>query len=364
MKIGSRIAMGLYRVLLAFYPREFRSDFGEEMQADFQTALFETQDSVGKHTWQLLWREFYDWPGSVWREHLRARRIKMPSNGFIDEKPLERSELLAAMMLFLLPMISILLNTWIHLPNWANILLVFTFWGCIIFSVGLAVVRKIPRWSLSYLGALLVIVLLFAQFDRAWTWTYPYFIQSFGSRSTWPLGVRILYSGGGALSVMLLILLSGIVLVGILSLFPITRKLWHRIRVDWTQISFLIYGSLVFLVSIAFEEFQYDEISKFIAWICIAMGAWLYLRSNETRQRILALLGGVTGAMWVIAISYWVLIPLQNWPNRYAKDLRWTDTGTAFIGWIFFLLIMTTPALLNLLPYIPPPNIEEDAVSK
>jgi len=284
----------------------------------------------------------------------------MTSNGFVDNKPLQRRELLAALILYLLPMVSILLSTGINFPNWANILLVCFFWGCIIFAVGLAVTKRLPRWSLPYLGVLMVIGLLFAQFDRAWTWTYPYFIQSFGSRSTWSLGIRIIYGTGGALSMMLIILVSAIVLVRILSLVPITRKLWHRIRSDWTQLSFLIYGSLVFFVSIAFEEFQYDELSKIIAWISLALGAWLYLRSNEIKQRILALIGGSTGAMWTIAISYWVLIPLQNWPTRYANDFRWTDTSTAILGWVCFLLIMIAPSLLNFIPYSPPPDVQEN----
>jgi hypothetical protein len=329
------------------------------MQADFQSALIEIQHAHGKGTCILFWREIHDLPGAIWQAHLRAR-MKMSSNRFDGEKTLRSSELLAAMMLFLLPIVSILFTTGINLPNWANILLVFTFWGCIFFSVGLAVTKRLPRWSLPYLGVLLVIGLLFAQFDRVWTWTYPYFIQAFGSRPTWPFGIRIIYGGGGALSMMLLILASAIMLVGILSLFPATRKLWYRIHSDWTQLSFLIYGSLVFFVSIAFEEFQYDELSKLIAWISLALGAWLYLRSNGLRQRILALLGGATGAMWVIAISYWVLIPLQNWPTRYANDFRWTDTGTAIIGWICFILILIAPVLLNLLPYTPTPDIQDD----
>lgn len=360
MNSWARVAMRLYRVLLAFYPGEFQSVFGEEMQDDFQSALVEIQHTSKERIWQLLWREFRHWPSSVLREHLLVRRMNMTSNGVADERPLQRSELLAAMILFLLPIVSIFFTTGISLPNWANILLVFTFWGCILFSIGLAVTKRLPRWSLPYLGALLVIGLLFGQFDRAWTWTYPYFIQAFGSRSTWPLGIQIIYGGGGAFNMIFSILVSALVLVGILSLLPITRKIWLRIRSDWTQLSFLIYGSLVFLVSIAFEEFQYDEISKFIAWICLALGAWLYLRSNDKRQRILALLGGATGAMWIIAISYWVLIPIEDWPTRYTKDIRWTDTGTAIIGWVCFLLAMMAPALLNLLPYDQRSDIEED----
>ena len=364
MNTWARLATKLYRLLLAGYPEKFRSEFGAEMQDVFGTVLEDAQRASGERPWQLFWRELRDWPRTIVREHLQARRRKMPSNGFVDEKPLQRSELLAAMMIFLIPMFSIFLTTGIRLPNWADILLVFLFWGCIIFAVGLAVARRLPRWSLSYMGVLMMIGFVFVRFDRVWTWTFPYFIQAFGPRSAWPLGVRIIYSGGGALSTTFSILVSALILVSVLRLFPITRKIWHRIRRDLTQLSFLIYGSLVFFIIIAFEEFQYDEIPKFIAWSCLALGAWLYLRSRGKRQRMLALIGGATGGMWVIAISYWVLIPLQDWQSRYSlismRDLRWTDTSTAIIGWICILLAMMAPALLNLLPIQQRSDIQED----
>ena len=99
--------MRLYRVLLAFYPSEFRVTFGEEMQDGFQSALTETQNPGGEQPWQLFWREFRDWPGSVLQEHLRVRRKQMASIGFTEEKPPVRAELLAAMIIFLLPILSI-----------------------------------------------------------------------------------------------------------------------------------------------------------------------------------------------------------------------------------------------------------------
>jgi hypothetical protein len=359
--------MWLYRSLLAFYPRGFRSVFGEEMQDDFQTALTETQRAGGLGVWQLLWREFRHWPGSVWREHLRARRMKMPSNGFVDEKSLTRSELLAAMVIFLLPMLSISLTRWLYLPQWIQVVLTFLFWGCTIFSVGLAVARRMPRWSLSYLGFLLIIsIIIFGQFDRAWTWTYPYFIQSFGPRSMWPLGIRIIYGAGGVLTFIFSILFGALILVSFLRLFPYTRIIWQRIRTDWTQLSFLLYGSIVFLVIFAFEEYRYDDIWKLAAWASLAVGAWLYLRAKGQKQRILTLICGATGAMWIIAIGTWVLIPLQDWQERYSlismQDLRWTDTSIAIIGWICILLAMMAPALLNFLPHTPP-NVQKDVAS-
>ena len=291
----------------------------------------------------------------------------MFSNRPLTEKPLTRSELLAAMMIFLLPMISIFLTIWLLLPQWANIILVIIFWGCIIFAVGLAIVKKLPRWSLSYLGFLIAVGLVLSRFDQAWTsWIYPIFIESYGPRSMWPLGIRIIYSGIGALVYAFSLLLGALILVNLLRLIPFTRRIWQRIRADWTQLSFLIYGSLVFLISIAFEEYQYDEIWKIGAWVSLAIGGWLFMRAKVQKQRILTLIGGTTGALWIVAIGTWVLIPLQDWESRYSlitmQNLRWTDTSMILIGWICFLLVMIAPALLNFLPQTPPPDVQENVV--
>jgi hypothetical protein len=354
MSNWGHLFLRLYRVLLAFYPAGFRSKFGEEMQADFQIALAETQRIGGIGVEQLLWREIRYWPGSVWREHLRARRMKMPSTGFIEENPLTRSELLAAMVIFLLPILSISLTIWLYLPQWIQVVLTFLFWGFTIYSVGLAIARRMPRWSLSYLGFLLIIGTIVGRIDRVWTWIYPYFIQSFGARSMWPLGIRIIYGAGGALTFIFSILFGALILVSFLRLIPYTRIIWLRIRTDWTQLSFLIYGSIVFLVIFAFEEYRYDDIWKLAAWASLAVGAWVYLRAKGQKQRILALICGATGAMWIIAVGTWFLIPLQDWQARYSliamQDLRRTDTSVAIIGWICILLAMIAPALLNLLP--------------
>jgi hypothetical protein len=137
-------------------------------------------------------------------------------------------------------------------------------------------------------------------------------------------------------------------------LIPYTRIIWLRIRTDWTQLSFLLYGSIVFLVIFAFEEYRYDDIWKLAAWASLAVGAWVYLRAKGQKQRILALICGASGAMWIIAVGTWFLIPFQDWQARYSliarQDLRWTDTSVVIVGWICILLAMIAPALLNLLP--------------
>lgn len=359
MNIWIRLTTRLYRFLLAFYPAEFQAKFGEEMQADFRSALTETQHSRSEHFLQLSWREMRDWPGSVFQEHLRARRRKMSSNGYFEEKPLQRRELLAAMIFFLLPVFTILAVTDTNSPQWMDYILLILFWGCIIFAIGLAISRGLPRWSLPYLGFVSMVGIILIRPDRIWGWIYPYFIESFGLRSVWPISIRIIYVGIFSFIMTLMILLGALMLVNLLRLLPYTRGVWRHIRADWTQLSFMLYGGLVFSILLTFDEYRHDEIWKFFAWSSLALGAWIYLRVKGQKRRILALISGATGAMWLVAIAKWVLIPLQKWPSGYpvypSEITRWVETGSAIVNWVLVLLLLTAPALLNFLPLAPEP---------
>jgi len=363
LNIWARLLLKLYRVLMALYPAEFRDRFGEEMQDDFQSALIEAQSPHGAPPLQLAWRELRDWPGSVWREYLRAGRNKMFSNRVMDEKPLQRKELLAAMTFFLLPVFSILLVTDTNSPQWKDYILLLLFWGSIIFAVGLAISKRVPRWSLPYLGFISIVGVILTRTDRIWSWIFPYFIKSFGSRTIWPLSVRIIYVGIFGFIMMVMILLSALLLVNLLRLLPYTRGIWKRIRADWTQLSFMLYGGLVFYILLLFDEYRYEEVWKFIAWTCLALGAWFYLRAKEQLRRILALTLGATGAMWIVTLAKWILIPFQMWPNGYpiapSETTRWLETSSAMLDWVFLLIMLLAPALLNLLPTPTNPDAKE-----
>jgi len=364
MKRLTQWVLRLFTWLLRLYPRPFRDEFGEEMAAVFIEAAREAGEQGWLSLASVCLREICDWPGSIFREHLQARRKQMPMDGFIEEKPLSRSELLAAMIIFLLPLFSILALTGISLSQWMNYVVLVLFWGSLIFALGLAIIKRLPRWSLPYLGVVLMPGIIISLAPLFAGWIYPYFIQSFGPRSYWSLPVRISYGGISAFILLFSVLLGALVLVNLLRLLPYTRGVWQRIRADWTQLSFMLYGGLVFAIILAFEEYRYEELGKFTAWICLALGAWLYLRAKGKKQRILALIGGASGALWIVALAQWTLIPLQKWPMGYpvspSETTRWTETSNTIIGWAWILFMLMAPALLNLLPSSPPPTVRED----
>lgn len=368
MSLLVRLATRIYRLMLACYPAGFRAEFGAEMQMVFSTVMREVQRSGKDKFWKLVWREFRGWPGSVLQAHLQARRNKMAvQDQFTPTRP---AELLAALTIFLIPTIATLLVMIVgagnmnKLPKWLDIILVIFFLGSLTAAFGFAIIRGLPRWSLSYLGFFLMLGIILARYDRIWSWIYPHFIQSFGPRSNWQLAVRISYVGVFEFIMLFSILLSALILVNLLRLLPYSRGVWQRIRADWTQFSFVFYGGLVFGILLAFDEYHYDQIWKFLAWICLALGAWFYLRVRKQKQRILALMGGATGAMWIVALAKWVLIPFQKWPDGYpvapSQATRWVETSSAMIGWGWILIMLLAPALLNLLPTSPPQNVQEE----
>lgn len=358
MSVWAHLTTRVYRVLLAFYPSGFRAEFDEEMQDVFATALTEAQRRGGERPWRLFWCEIRGWPGSVLREHLRARRREMASNGLVKEKPLLRIELLAALIIFLLPLLwplfGILAATGNSLPRWVDTTVLVLLLGVVLSALGLAIVKGLPRWSLSYLGFVLMLGFILSRYDRIWGWIYPFFIQSFGPRSVWPLQIRIFYVAVFDFIVFFSILLGALILVNLLRLLPHTRGVWQRIRADWTQLSFLLYGGLVISTMLLFDEYHHANLWQLVAWSCLALGAWLYLRAKRKKQRILALICGATGAMWIVALAKWVLIPLQKWPTGYpvspSEATRWVEVGSAMIGWVWILVMLLAPALLSLLP--------------
>lgn len=288
------------------------------------------------------------------------------------KKPLPRSEWLAAMVIFifplLIPIFSFLDSIGAGLPGWLPTLIMILFWALAVCALALAIFKGLPRWSLSYLGFYLMLGILLARYDGIWVaWIFPGFTGAFGPRSLWPLAVRIGYGAVIGFIVLFSILLGALILVNLLRLLPEYGDLWGRVLADWTQLSFVLYGGLVPGILFTFDEYHYIHIWLFLAWTSLALGAWLYLRAQKRKQRILALMGGATGAVWIVALAKWVLIPLQNWPDGYpvapSPATRWVETGGALVAWGLIVLLLLAPALLKLLPTPPPQSVREKVSS-
>jgi hypothetical protein len=156
----------------------------------------------------------------------------------------------------------------------------------------------------------------------------------------------------------LLVLLVAIIVINLLRHWPSIDTLWWHIREDWTHLSFLLYGGLVFYIWLIFDEYQKEDSWVFAAFVCLAIGAWFYLRAKGQKMRILALISGATAALWIVTVGKWILVPMQNWPVNIESE-RIFETLWTIGSWIVTIAALMAPAFLKLLPSSPKSNIEE-----
>lgn len=285
-----------------------------------------------------------------------------PETSFKDSKLLLGVDWLAALTIFLLPLISIALSG-INLPRWMINIMLVLFLGVMICALVLAVIRGFPRWSLSYLGFFLTIMAFYSLGLVLWgILFYPFWMLIFGPRDSWSLAVQLFYSGLMEAFTRFLVLLIALILIYLFRHWSDMHALWFRIREDWTYLSFLTYGGLVFYIWLTFDEYHYENPWTFSAFTCLAIGGLIYLLARGKNTRFLALVGGVTGAMWIIAIGKWIIVPLQNWPVDLAAERIFEFLRT--IGsWVVMIAVMTAPWFLNLLPPAPSPALDEATTS-
>ena len=281
-------------------------------------------------------------------------------NSLEEPKPLSGIDWLAALVIFILPLIGSAFQKiaiGFGLPNWTGFVLLFIFLGSMIFAIVLAVTRGLPRWSLSYFGFFLTILVFYTIGLVIWgLLVYPPWMLIFGPRDSWSLPVNLLYNGLMVAFNWLLVLLITIIVFYLLKHWPRIHALWGHIREDWTYLSFLVYGGLVFYIWLIFDEYRYEDSWVFVAFVCLAIGAWFYLRAKGQNMRILALIGGVTAALWVVTIGKWTLVPQQSWPVDLASERIFESLRTVG-SWIVTIAALMAPVLLKLLPSSPKSNI-------
>jgi hypothetical protein len=142
-----------------------------------------------------------------------------------------------------------------------------------------------------------------------------------------------------------------LIVLGLLAILRRCSALVQRIRQDWTLVSFVIYGEAIFALILLFDEYQREEPYIIASLMLLSAGSWFYLHSSAQWQRVLALLSGMSLAMWAAAFGQWVIVPLQAWPewfqNHSPQNERWFEAGSTLIEWGWMALALLTPALLQ-----------------
>ncbi len=353
MSILTRIFGWLYIQSLNLYPRKFRANFSEEMQTVFTAHIREAERDGWPRLLMLFGREVRDWPGAVWREHLYVKKgHNMNQNTSVWQPPTTK-EILGTLALFAIVAITFAIAPAIafasdsSLPDWLFVPLAIIPAASIF-----GIVKGLPRWIVPYIGAILTGIVFLGPFVWLWELIYSPVLKILGGRPT-ALLPRVIYQALMSGFSWFLTLTAAILLILLLMAWPRTRQFARRIRADWTLLSFLLYGGVVFAILLAFDEYRYDEPWMIAGWVCLAAGAWVYLKSRTTRNRTLTLLTGVTLAYWIVAIGKWYLVPLQTWGAFHGYDYetyRWFEFWRTLAEWGWVMLFMLIPALLTLIP--------------
>ncbi len=337
----------LYALLLGLFPKAYREEYGDELQAVFSLSLDDARKTGWMELAGVILRELMGLPKAILHEHLRERRKMKMMKTFgsrFDFAPGSRNETLAALAPFLLfgalPTLFSFISNSVIVPVWIQIAFALFFWFSVLslFMIGFA--KSGPRWFMPYLGLplpILSLILFNALMDPEWR-GFPRLMQA-----PWVIN-QFVYQG---LLWSILIPLT-ILLVALSALIPRLRPFYHRLRDDWTLLSFVLYGMAPFALVVSFDDYQNEEPYLILSFLILAFGGWLYLRSKDPANRFLVLFGGMALSMLVAAVGKAILYA-GPWPRL--KYFTWqSEFISTIIEWAWLALIMLLPLVINLLP--------------
>lgn len=338
---------GLYALLLHLFPRAYREEYGEELQAVFELSLDDAMELGGLEIARVALRELSSLPKAIIYEHLRERRKARMIGKFsswFDFAPGSGWEFLSAIYPFfllggVLPIINMIsLSGVMRFPNllFNGIAIVLLAVLGILCLIGLA--KGLPRWSLSYIGFTSVLISMMASPSvlRSIQRWFPRHYQQFASlggisyENIWWFGL--------------------LVVVTLFLVLTWNVSVFRRFRDDWTLPCFIVYGGVPFGLLFTFEEYRWKEPFMLLAFVVMAWGAWSYMHGRDEWKRFAALFGGLTIAMFIAAAGKAILLPVQDWPIHLDPDSWKSEAMGTIITWLWLALIMLVPLAVKLLP--------------
>lgn len=336
----------LYSLLLYLFPKAYREEYGEELQAVFDLSLDTAMRSGMTEVLRVTLHELISLPQAIFYEHLREMRKVKINKGFesyFDFANGSWHELLTSLFPFFLaggvmPLLGYLGREGI-ISGMDGAAIVLPLLGILILLLVVGAKNGLPRWSLPSLGFLLSflsVYLLSAVFGT------PIYFLFRNLRDQSFLLIDILWDGifwyGLLCAILLLVALGRI------------SPAFQRFKNDWTLPCFVLYGGVPFALWITFDEYLGDEPYSLLAFLVLAVGAWIYLRSNDEWTQFGTLFIAMTLAMFIVAVGKVLLIPSQTWPITIDGGLSMSEFRHTIIMWVWFALGMMMPLANRFLP--------------
>jgi hypothetical protein len=127
---------------------------------------------------------------------------------------------------------------------------------------------------------------------------------------------------------------------------------------DLSLLSFSLYGGILVVYLVEFDEYQHEELYVFISMAALALGAWGYLRAKSPAIRTLALLAGLTVCLASMGVGKYFLVPLQDWGpwllGHPPDSERWFEALRTIAIWFWAAVFVGLPGLVQVLRKPPP----------
>ena len=340
----------LYGLLLSFYPKAYREEYGSELRAVFDLSLNEAASRSGFEAGRLFLRELVSLPVAIINEHIRERRKTKMTREFtspFDFAPGSRKEILAAVAPFLLCgivpiLVSLLITGRDILEQTLGICMLVSMISVLL----VAFFKQVPRWFMPYLGLPLPILSLLISIVWLDAWNNSSLLNLVRPMFLWTF---ISYGYIWGMFVPMLVLL-----VVISAAVPRYRPFYQRLRNDWTLLCFILYGATPYMALLCFEGFPRTGPFIELIFLILAAGGWLYLRNDVPWKKFVILIGGQTLSLLTAAVGQVILYKYSAYysPNIDIRVAWWDYVHVSVAIWLGLVLMMFLPLMINLLPRI------------
>jgi hypothetical protein len=333
----------IYHALISFYPADYHSEFGEEMQEVFVQAAAGARQRGILALLSFWFHELATLPSAV----VLARSGKNGSASLGGIQPVPDNlfrhpwqELILALAVFLLPA-GVLLT----IPS-EQARFISNLWTAGIFLVIMLLIGwlgGLPLWSISYFGVVLVVGGYLYLFQWVVGLVTPALISDL-SPGPWDHSTYLLLKIASTGLLWLMVFCLTLLVIALLMALNRFQPLLGRIRQDWTLLSYVFYGESIFALLILFKTQRFQANYVALGMLCLLAGIWFYQRCPKPGSRLLALIACLTLAFAIAVFHRQPFAPSNlelAWGGLFAPQTgRWLST------WTWMVLVMLLPGWL------------------
>ena len=131
----------------------------------------------------------------------------------------------------------------------------------------------------------------------------------------------------------------------------ILRRIGQSLSLDWTRLSFGVYGTTPLAILIAFDDGYINNRTPYLALSVLLMvaGALLYTRSRQNLTQVAVLVGGTSLSVWAAWLDKVTFAGRAgNWtPAPYPGPVEMTWILQLSFAWTFPIFLLTVMATLG-----------------